>query len=175
MFKYLIIVLAVVLGGVLVYAASRPDTFSVERRISIDAPPDEIFPLINDLHRFTQWSPYEQKDPSMNRNHSGAALGVGAIYAWDGDGEVGQGSMEITESSEPSRVTIQLDFVRPFKARNIVDFTLVPTGKATEVTWAMHGPSPYVSKVMGVFFNMDRMVGRDFESGLVKLKALAES
>ncbi|MGQ0502982.1 MAG: SRPBCC family protein [Panacagrimonas sp.] len=175
MFKYLILVLAIVLGGVLAYAATRPDTFTVERRISIHAPPDEIFPLINDLHRFVEWSPYEEKDPSMNRNHSGAAAGVGAIYAWDGGGEVGQGSMEIVGATEPSHVAIQLDFVRPFQARNQVDFTLVPQGEATEVTWAMHGPSPYVSKVMGVFFNMDRMIGRDFEAGLARLKVRAES
>lgn len=110
----------------------------------------------------------------MKRIHSGAANGKGAVYEWEGNKEIGKGRMEITESSPPSRVIIKLDFVKPFKAHNILEFTLEPKGGSTDVTWAMHGPSPYISKLMGIFINMDSMVGKDFETGLANLKTVAE-
>ncbi|MGQ0698323.1 MAG: SRPBCC family protein [Panacagrimonas sp.] len=175
MFKIVLIVVVVLIAAVLIFAATRPDTFHVERRIDIRAPPEKIFPLINDLHGFSTWSPYEHKDPAMKRSYSGAAEGVGAAYAWDGNKEVGQGSMEITGSSAPSKVTIKLDFLRPFEAHNTAEFTLQPQGETTQVTWALDGPCPFISKLMGVIFNMDKMIGTDFEAGLVKLKSVAEA
>lgn len=174
MLKTIGIIIVVALAAVFIVAATRPDSFRVERTARIQAPPEKIFPFINDLHRFAIWSPYENKDPAMKRTHSGAASGKGAQYAWDGNKEVGQGSMEIVESSPPHRLTMKLDFIRPFDAHNIVEFTLAPNGEATDVSWALHGPSPYISKLMGLFFSMDKMIGKDFEEGLAKLKAAAE-
>lgn len=174
MLRTIIIVIVVLVAAVLIYAATRPDTFRVQRTTSIKAPPEKIFPLINDFHNFGAWSPYEKKDPNMKRTLSGATHGKGAVYEWEGDYNVGKGRMEITETSPPSRVTIKLDFVKPFETHNIVEFTLEPQGDSTSVTWAMHGPSPYVAKVMHVFFDMDSMVGKDFETGLANLKAIAE-
>jgi uncharacterized protein YndB with AHSA1/START domain len=170
-----VVVLLVGIAGVLAYAATKPNTFQVQRTTSINAPPDKIFPLLNDLHNFPSWSPYEKKDPAMKRTYTGAAAGKGSIYAWDGDKNVGAGSMEITDSSPPSVVTLKLDFVRPFEGHNVVTFTLAPPGAATTVTWAMDGPVPYFAKIIHVFFNMDRMVGDDFEIGLANLKQIAES
>jgi uncharacterized protein YndB with AHSA1/START domain len=159
---------------VLAFAATRPDSFSVRRAASIQAPPEKIFPLISDFSRWSAWSPYERKDPAMKRSFSGPAAGKGAVYAWEGNGDVGQGRMEIADAVAPSRVTLKLDFVKPFEAHNKVDFTLEPKGGATEVTWAMDGPMPFISKVITLFVDMDRMVGGDFEAGLANLKAIAE-
>lgn len=174
MFKTIAIVVVILLAGILILAATKPDTFQVKRVAAIKAPPEKIFPLINDFSRWGSWSPYEKKDPSMKRTISGQASGRGAVYEWEGDGNVGKGRMEITESSPASRVSINLDFVKPFRTHNVVDFTLVPQGDTTSVTWDMHGPAPFVSKVMQVFFSMDRMVGKDFEAGLADMKAVAE-
>ncbi len=177
MFEIVIAVLAVVaiaLVAVLVVAATKPDMFKVQRAVSIKAPPEKIFPLISDLRGFATWSPYEEKDPGMTRTHTGAASGKGAAYEWDGNKQIGKGRLEIADASSPSKVTMKLDFVRPFECHNVVDFTLERKGGSTIVTWAMHGSLPYVAKIMHVIFNMDRMVGKDFESGLANLKALTE-
>ena len=174
MFKIIAIVIVVLIAALLIYAATRPDTLRVQRSTNIKAPPEKIFALINDFHSWGAWSPYEKKDPAMKRTMSGAANGKGAVYEWEGDKNVGKGRMEIAESSPPSKVTLKLDFVKPFEAHNVVDFTLEPKGDSTNVTWAMHGPSLYVGKVMSVFMNMDNMVGKDFEVGLANLKAAAE-
>lgn len=174
MIKAIAIVVVVLLAALLALAAAKPDTFRVERSTSIKAAPGKIFPLINDFRAWSAWSPYEKKDPAMKRTLGGAPGGKGAMYAWDGNKEIGQGSMEITDSSPPSRVTLKLVFVKPFAANNIVDFTLQPQGDSTQVTWAMRGPAPFISKVMQVLFNMDKMVGDDFEIGLANLKAIAE-
>lgn len=174
MFKIIAIVIVVLIAALLIYAATRPDTLRVQRSTNIKAPPEKIFALINDFHSWGAWSPYEKKDPAMKRTMSGAANGKGAVYEWEGDKNVGKGRMEIAESSPPSKVTLKLDFVKPFEAHNIVDFTLEPKGDSTNVTWAMHGPSPYISKIIGIFINMDSMIGKDFETGLANLKTVAE-
>jgi uncharacterized protein YndB with AHSA1/START domain len=177
MVKLLSVVLAVLLlivGVVLANAAAKPDTFRVERTASIKAPPEKIFPLINDFDNWGAWSPYEKKDPAMKRTYGATAAGKGATYAWDGDKNVGQGRMEIVEATAPSKVALKLDFMKPFEAHNRVQFDLIPKGELTEVVWDMQGPVPYVGKIMHVFINMDRMVGADFEAGLANLKSLAE-
>lgn len=174
MLKIIVIVAVVLVVAVLIYAATRPDTFRVQRVTSIKAPPQKIFPFINDFRNWGAWSPYEKKDPAMKRTFSGAANGQGAVYEWEGNNEVGQGRMEIMETAPPSRVTIKLDFVKPFEAHNIAEFTMDAQGDSTKVTWAMHGPNPFMAKVIHVFFDMDSMVGKDFEAGLANLKALAE-
>ena len=166
-------VIALPIAGLLVYAATRPDTFRVQRTASVNAPPDKIFALINDFRHWGAWSPYETKDPGMKRTLSGAAAGKGAVYAWEGDKNVGTGRMEIADAS-PSRIRINLDFEKPFKANNIAEFIMEPNGGATNVTWALHGSTPYFAKIVHIFFDMDSMVGNDFEAGLAKLKAAAE-
>jgi hypothetical protein len=130
--------------------------------------------LINDFHQWGTWSPYEHKDPAMKRTYSGAARGSGAVYAWEGDKNVGSGRMEILEASAPSKIVIKLDFFSPFEAHNTAEFTMLPQDDATRVTWRMHGPAPFMARIMHVFINIDKMVGKDFEVGLANLKRLAE-
>ena len=173
MFKKIALVVVVLVAGVLAYAATRPDSLHVQRAASIKAPPEKIVALISDFHSWTAWSPYEKVDPAMKRTYSGAASGKGAVYEWEGNSQVGQGRMEITETS-PSRVTIKLDFVKPLEGHNIAAFTLIPQGDATNVAWTMDGPTPYIGKVIGVFVDMDHMIGKDFETGLANMKAIAE-
>lgn len=168
------IVVVVLLIALLGFAATKPDSFRIQRATSIKAPPETIFPLINDFHNWVSWSPWEKLDPTMKRTYSGAASGKGTVYEWEGQGKVGAGRMEITESSPPSKIAIQLDFIKPFEGHNTAEFTLETNGDDTNVTWAMYGPSPYLAKVMSIFCSMDRMVGKSFEDGLANLKGVAE-
>lgn len=168
------IVLAIIIAVVLILAATKPDTFRVERAASIRAPAETIFPLIADFHQWGNWSPWEGRDPAMKRSFSGAERGKGAVYAWEGDKNVGTGRMEILEAAPSSKVVIKLDFLKPFEAHNTAVFTMLPQGDATNVTWVMHGPAVFMAKVMHVFINMDRMVGKDFETGLANLRTISE-
>jgi uncharacterized protein YndB with AHSA1/START domain len=172
------VVLAVAIAVVLILAITKPDTFSVRRVATVKAPPEKIFSLINDFHQWGTWSPWENKDPGMQRSYSGAASGRGAVYAWEGNKNVGTGRMEIIDASQPSKIVIKLDFLKPFEAHNTAEFTMLPQGDATNaatiVTWLMHGPAPFMSKVMQVFMNMDKMIGKDFETGLANLKKVTE-
>jgi uncharacterized protein YndB with AHSA1/START domain len=168
------IVVLVLIAALLAFAATKPDSFRVQRTASIKAPPEKIFPLISDLKSWAAWSPWEKIDPAMKRTHSGAPSGKGAVYAWEGNREIGAGRMEILDAAAPARVTIRLEFVKPFEAQNFAEFTLQPQGEATDVTWAMYGPSTYLSKLMSVFCDMDSMIGANFETGLANLKAAAE-
>lgn len=175
------LLLLAAVGAVLALAARKPDTFRIARSIRIAAPPERVFALIEDFRAWSAWSPWENLDPALRRTYAGAPRGVGAVYAWQGNRRVGQGRMEILEAT-PARITIKLDFLKPFKAHNTTEFTLasqghaaeVATGVSTEVTWAMTGPNLLTGKVMSTFIDMDRMIGRDFEKGLTNLKALAE-
>ena len=168
------VVLAVAIAIVLILAAAKPDTFSVQRAAMVKAPPEKIFSLINDFHRWGTWSPWENKDPAMKRTYSGAESGKGAVYAWDGNKNVGSGRMEILEADTPTKIRIKLDFLKPFEAHNTAEFTMQPHGGATNIVWAMTGPAPFMSKLMQVFMNIDSMVGKDFETGLANLKTLTE-
>lgn len=172
MLQIIAIAAGAAIAGVLGVAATRPGTFRWQRSTTIAAPPQAIHPLIADFRRWADWSPYEKLDAEMKKTYGGAASGVGATYAWEGK-KAGSGRMEIREST-PSRILIQLDFSRPFEAHNTAEFTLEPRGGSTHVTWAMYGPSPFVSKVMGVVMNLEKMMGKDFETGLASLKAIAE-
>lgn len=167
-------VVAVLIAGFLIYVASRPDYFRVQRSLGINASPEKIFPLINDFHEWEAWSPWESVDPAIKRTYSGTPLGKGAIYEWSGNRDIGQGRMEIIESSPPSRVVIKIDFIKPIEAHNTVEFLLDYQGDSTTVTQAMYGPSRYLSKVMSLFFNMDKMVGQKYEEGLANIKTIAE-
>lgn len=174
MLKTIAIALVLLLAGLLIYAATKPDTFRIERSTRIQAPPEKVHAFIHNFDAWAQWSPWEKKDPAMKRTRSGPAEAKGAVYGWEGNKTVGQGRMEIAESTTPARVLIKLDFISPFEAHNTAEFTLKPDGDSTQVTWAMYGPNPYLSKLMSVFMSMDAMVGPDFEAGLASLKQLAE-
>lgn len=174
MFKTLGLAALAALILLLVYTATRPDPFRVERSLRIEAPPERVYALIEDLRGFNTWNPYVRKDPAIKQRYGEVTRGPGAFYAWESK-EVGVGSMKITDVQAPTRVTIALDFEQPFTAHNTAEFTLRPDGGATQVQWAMHGPANFVSKLMGVFFDMDRMVGPDFEAGLANLKTAAEA
>jgi uncharacterized protein YndB with AHSA1/START domain len=168
------VIIAVAIAAILILAATKSDTFSVQRSISIKAPPEKIFAAIVDFHRWRSWSPYEEKEPGMMRVYTGASSGKGAVYEWKGNKNVGSGRMEILDTN-PTKTTIKLDFFTPFEGHNTAEFVALPRGDATTLTWSMRGPAPFMSKVMQVFMNMDTMIGKDFEIGLANLKDIAET
>jgi uncharacterized protein YndB with AHSA1/START domain len=150
------------------------DTYTVRRAETIDAPPKRVYDQIADFHRWTSWSPWEDVDPQLRRTYSGAPAGAGAVYTWSGNRKAGQGRMEIVEATEPSKVRIDLTFEKPWKARNDTEFTIEPQGAGSRVTWAMTGKKTLMTKVMGVVMSMDKLLGRDFEKGLRRLKETTE-
>ena len=170
----IVAVLALGIASVVAYAAiTQPDSFRVQRATTIDAPAEKLVGILTDLRRGAEWSPYEKKDPAMKKTFSGPASGPGATLAWDGNGDVGAGSLTVADVT-PTKVTLNLAMTRPMNANNVVEYTFAPQGNATTMTWAMHGPMPLISKVICVFMNFDRMIGADMERGLKDLKALAE-
>jgi hypothetical protein len=173
MLKIIAIVVVVLIVGILAFAALQPPAFRVERSTNIRATPDQIVPLLDNFHNWSSWSPWEKLDPAMKRTYGGPDSGPGAVYGWEGNGKVGQGRMEVLETS-PSKVAVKLDFLKPFEAHNTAEFVLQPQGETTDVTWAMYGDNNFLSKVMCVFVSMDKMVGKDFENGLANLKSIAE-
>ena len=175
MIKFIAIAIVVLVGGILLFAASRPDVFRVERSTRIKAPPEKIYVQINDFKAWASWSPWEKKDRAMKQTFSAVTAGKGAVYEWDGNKNVGKGRMEITGTTQPSKIVIKLDFLEPFEGHNTAEFTMSGKDGVTTVTWAMYGPANFVSKLMGVFFNMDKMIGSDFETGLANLKAISET
>jgi uncharacterized protein YndB with AHSA1/START domain len=178
MLKLIGLGVVLLVGGVLLFAAMRPDSFRVQRTASIKAPPEKIFPLINDLQRFNTWNPFDKKDPHLKGTYSGAASGPGAAYAFEGNKDVGRGSIEIIDSVPASEVRMTLHMLAPMEARNVVEFSLKPeggeAGQSTRVTWAIQGPVPFFAKIFGIFCDMDGMIGKDFENGLSDLKAIVE-
>lgn len=174
MLKILVLVVVTAVVVMLSLAATRPHRFRVQRAIDIQAPAPKVYALLQDFHEWQRWSPWEKLDPALQRKHSGATSGPGAVYAWHGNNKVGQGRMEIRQATAPTQLSIQLDFLKPFEAHNTADFVLEQRGDSTHVLWAIHGPQPFIAKLMGLFFDMDRMVGKDFETGLANLKAIAE-
>jgi hypothetical protein len=150
------------------------DQYEVVRTTTVATPAAAVHRLIGDFHEWSRWSPWEDIDPDMQRTYSGADAGVGAVYEWSGDRKAGEGRMEIT-ADEPSRLIIALEFLKPFKSSNTTTFELAEQGATTTVTWRMVGPKTFVTKVMGIFKSMDKMIGPDFERGLARLKAAAEA
>ena len=169
----ILIAVFIIPAAVIIYAATKPDTFHVERSVSIKASPEKIFPFINDFHQWDEWTPYN-KDPAMKKTFSGSASGTGAAYAWEGNKEVGKGNITITGTTPPNKVELDLHMIEPFEGRNVVVFTLNAAGDSTHVIWGMDGKQNFIVKIMGLFFSMDKMVGKDFEAGLAKLKSVAE-
>jgi hypothetical protein len=165
-----LIALLVVAGAV--FVQSRPSDFLITRSRTLAASPEVVYAHLVDLHEWVKWSPWEGIDPDMEREYSGAAQGPGASYRWSGNDDVGEGRMTITAAEAPSRVTIRLEFLRPFPATNTADFYVDATGLGTDVTWAMSGTNDFMAKLFGLFLDLDRRVGADFEKGLAKLDAL---
>jgi uncharacterized protein YndB with AHSA1/START domain len=159
---------------VLILALTKPNQFRVERSIDIAAPAAKIFPYLDDLKQQRLWSPWDQKDPDMKRVYMGPDRGVGQVYEWDGNKEIGAGRQEITSIAPNQKVEASIDFYRPMQVKNRIEFLLKPAGNGTNVTWAIFGPMPFMSKVMSVFMSFDKMVGNEFEKGLMQLKMLAE-
>ncbi|MBC7996395.1 MAG: SRPBCC family protein [Leptolyngbya sp.] len=167
-------VILLLIGAFVGYASTKPDVFEVQRSLVINAPAEKIFPHVNNFHAWEAWSPYEAKDPKMKRSFSGPESGKGAKYAWDGNDEVGAGNMEMQISDAPNKISIRLEFTKPFQGVNTAEFTFTPQGEGTNVVWKMTGPNPLMCKVMQTIMDMDKMCGDDFAKGLAKLKALAE-
>jgi uncharacterized protein YndB with AHSA1/START domain len=173
MIKITLAILVTAVIALLIYAKTKPDSFTITRSIVIEAPAARIYALIVDLKAFNTWNPFAAADPGARIAYEGAASGKGAAYTWQGD-KSGAGRMEITDTTEPTRLAMKLDFAKPMAANNTVDFTLLPQGSGTRVTWAMSGAMPYLHKVMTVFFDSDKIVGGEFAKGLATLKVLAE-
>lgn len=161
-------------GGILVAASLGPNTFRVHRSARIKARPESIYPLINDLRAFNRWNPFARKDPKMQGTYQGPAEGPGAVYDFKGSGHSGEGSIEIIGHKPAAEVTMRLNMRKPMKAENLVVFSLAPADDTTEVTWLMQGKVPFIGKILHLLFSMDKMCGRDFESGLAALKSIAE-
>jgi uncharacterized protein YndB with AHSA1/START domain len=168
--KPLVAIVAVIVG----LALLQPASFSVSRAAVIHAPPEKVFGYLEDFHQWPAWSPWERLDPAMRRTFAGPQRGPGATYGWTGNDDVGEGRMEIVDSKPPTDLRIRLDFIKPFESHCETRFALRPRPDGTEVTWTMSGPSPFITRLIGVFVGMDRMVGPDFERGLAQLKAAAE-
>lgn len=157
----------------LIFVATRPSSFRVERSITVEAPPSILFEILTDFKKGQDWSPWEKMDPQMKKTFSGPESGVGATYAWEGNDEVGKGEQKIVHAA-PDKIVTDLHFIAPFEAHNKAEYLLSKEGAGTKVTWAIYGPSPFMSKLAGVFMDMDALIGKDFETGLSSLKALAE-
>ncbi len=175
MLEKIVLVVVIFIVVIIVYAATRPDTFRIERSISIKTSPEKIFSHIHNFHQWEAWSPWEKIDPNIQRTYSGADSDVGAIYEWQGNKEIGKGRMEIIQSTPPVNIVIKLHFIQPFEAQHMVEFILESQGDSTVVTQAMYGSNSFLSKLMSLFFNMDKMVGEKYEEGLASLKTLAEN
>jgi len=176
MLKTLIViaaVLAVAVIGLLVYAATRPNTFRIQRAMTINAPVDRIHAILTDLRRGAEWSPFERLDPNIRRTFTGPETGVGSALSWEGNNAVGAGTLTITDAT-PEKIMLKLDMRRPMEGHNIVEYTLTPQGEATTVTWIMHGPMNLIAKVFHLFMNIEKDLGGAFELGLRDLKGIAE-
>lgn len=172
---YVLLGFAAVVAVLAVVISLRPSEFHVERSLAMSAPPARVFEEVNNLHQWEAWSPWAKRDPNMKKSYEGPEAGAGAVYRWDGNAEVGAGNVTIAESQPDERIGIRLVMVRPFACDNAVEFTFKPQGDQTVVTWGMDGKYNFITKAMGLFMSMDRMIGGDFEQGLTSLKSIVES
>ena len=176
MVKKILIGLVVIVGGFLAYAATRPDTYHVERATKIEAPAPVVFAQLEDFKAWPAWSPWDKLDPAMKKMYDGPPSGVGSSYSWQGNDKVGKGKVTITESQPPTRIGYRLEFMEPFSAVATTSFMLKPEGdKGVGITWAMDGTNNLIGKVFGIFMNMDQSIGGDFEKGLAALKTTSEA
>jgi hypothetical protein len=176
MLKKILIALAIAVFGLAVVIALQPSTFRVSRTATIAAAPADVFALVNDFHNWDAWSPWAKLDPAMKTTHAGPVSGQGAVYSWVGNSDVGEGRMTITDSQPASRVSITLEFIKPFASTADTLFEFAPAAAGTTVTWTMSGDNNFLSKAFCLFMGgMDKMIGPDFEKGLVQMKAAAEA
>lgn len=175
MFIKILIALAVLVILLVVVISLRPDTFRVERSITIAAPPSVIFPHLNSPRAANAWSPWMKLDPNMKQTFTGPESGVGAATSWDGNNEVGAGSCTITESRPNEFVQVNLEFLRPFKGTNTAEYLLKSEGDSTVMTWSMYGKANFMAKAVGLFMDCEKMCGDQFNTGLQNLKTLVES
>jgi uncharacterized protein YndB with AHSA1/START domain len=166
------VVLFGIVGAFAAFVASRPSEFRIARTRTLAASPDSVYAWVADFKKWPQWSPWEKLDPAMQRELSGAPAGVGAVYHWSGNSQAGEGRMTISDARPGRSLTMRLEFIKPFAATNTAQFDFVPSGQGTNVTWAMTGANHFVAKAVGVFVNMDKMVGGEFEKGLATLDAV---
>lgn len=174
MLKKILIVAVVALAAFAIYVNSRPADFTVTRSASINASPAKVHGIVNNMRRWNEWSPWAKRDPKMKTTYEGPESGVGAAQGWEGNKEVGSGKMTLTKSVPAQLVAFKLEFFKPFKGENQVEFSFKPEGKGTQVVWTMTGKYNFISKAICLFMDMDRMIGGDFEAGLAGLKGLAE-
>lgn len=172
MIKKILLVLVALIGVFLVIVATRPADFRISRKAVIPAPPSGVFPHVNDLHLWQNWSPWAKLDPSCKINFEGPSSGKGAAFKWAGNSEVGEGRMEIIESVPSEKVTFNLDFIKPMEGQSVAEFTFKPEGSGTEVTWTMSGKNGFMGKLFNMFMDCDRIVGAQFEQGFENLKAV---
>ncbi len=175
MAKKIGLVVLLLLIALAIGVATRPPTFRVERTTTISAPPEVVFGFVNDFHKWKVWSPFEKLDTAATKTFSGADAGVGAAYAWSGNSDAGQGTMTIKESTVPQRIAIDLHFIKPFESTSLTEFTFVPSGQGTTVTWTMSGDNTLMGKVVALFASMDKLVGGQFAEGLASLKSVSEA
>ena len=175
MLPFILIALAVLVVIFIAVVAARPSDFTITRKIAISALPAEVFTHVNDLHLWQEWSPWAKKDPNSVITYSGPGAGKDASFHWAGNKEVGEGRMTIAESHASNSVKIRLDFEKPFRANHLALFTFTSEGASTVVTWSMSGQNNFLFKAVGMFLNVDKMVGQDFEKGLASLKAIVET
>jgi uncharacterized protein YndB with AHSA1/START domain len=174
MLKKILLGLLVVIAALLLFAATRPNSYSVSRSMTIKAPPEKLFAMVDSFPAWPLWSPYEKLDPNMKRTIGGAPSGVGATYAWSGNKNAGEGSMQIYKSQPPNVVEIQLEFTKPMAGHDTAMFTFTPKGDSTMVTWTVRGPNPYIAKLLTMFMSMDRMLGGQMMDGLMAMQKVAE-
>ena len=175
MIKKILIGVVVIVVALAVIIALQPSHYRVERSATISAPAQTVFAQVNDFHNWQAWSPWAKLDPSMKQTFEGAAAGTGAIYAWSGNSEVGEGRMTMMESHPNDLIRIKLEFLKPFAATSTTEFTFKPEGNQTAVTWSMTGENNFIAKGFHLFMNIDKMVGGDFEKGLAQMKSVAEA
>jgi len=173
MLTTILLIIAAVIAAILIFAATKPDSFRISRSATIGARPEAIFPLVNELRAHRSWSPFDQ-DAAMKRAYSGPEAGKGAVLAFDGGNKAGVGTLSITDATAPSKILMNLVMTKPLKCDNTVEFTFEPKDRATVVTWAMYGPQSFAGKLMNVFIDCNKMCERQFDTGLASLKTLAE-
>ena len=171
----IVIVVVVLVAALAIAAALQPSHYHIERSATINAAAPIVFAQVNDFHKWEAWSPWAKLDPAMKQTYEGASSGTGAIYTWAGNNQVGEGRMTITESHPSDLIKIKLEFIKPWSATNATDFAFKPQGNQTAVTWTMDGDNNFMGKAFGLFMNMDKMVGGDFEKGLAQMKAVSET
>ena len=175
MLKIILIAIAVIVVVFLVVVALQPSEFRVARSTTISGPAPAVFAQVNDFHKWEAWNPWGKIDPAMKQTYEGAPAGIGAIYTWVGNNEVGEGRMTLTESRPSDLIRIKLEFMKPFAATNTAEFTFKPEGNQTAVTWSMSGKNNFMAKAIHLFMNMDKMIGGQFEKGLAEMKSVVEA